>query len=739
MRNFKFVKIKEIHKLSHMQLMSILAIGAIVVLSALTYFIYDDYRATIIYQQQRRMLETSRSIARSTELFITDIQDSVKIITSDSNFNDGTLYKERLKAYYEAKKDVIDKVYFFNTDGEILDEYPKDKQVVNSSLRTDINTVISMKKSYIGKTYLEKSSNGFLLNVYEPVFHGKDFKGVIAVSISLESIYNKLISPLQIGEKGYAMMKDEAGIIIMHPVKEQIGMDVIESRKQAHPDLNFEELEKLIKDQITGKEGTAIYHSYWWGDNVLKKVKKFSAYTPVQVGDHFWIIALTLSYDEVQKPINEFLFKIIGIAIIIIVIIYIFILALIKMKNNKEELEKQAKKLKTLREASEQRRKEESELYHSHKLKIIGTLAGGIAHDINNLLTPILGYSELLLMRMPKESEYYDEVDEIYKASEKGKDLIEQLLIFSRNDSGIIKVSPININTVTRETIKLIKVVLPKKVIIKESIKENCGYINANFTQIHQVIFNLCTNAYQSIKNNGGTIEVSLDTVEGIKINGNHKSSVKGKKYVEIKVADTGCGMDEETKTRIFEPFFTTKDIDEGTGLGLFVVQSIIDKYKGIIEVYSELGKGSCFKVYFPLVSMESKIDNVIFKENSNNGKKILIVDDNEDITKLLKKSLEGVGYNVITENDSIKALKLFEANYEEIDLVITDYMMPNLNGGELAIAIKEIKPKTGVILMTGYIKDKENLININDFIDEYITKPIKFNNLCETIEKVLE
>lgn len=722
-----------------MQLMLILAIGTAVVLSTLTYFIYDDYRATIIYQQQRRMLETSRSIARSTELFVADVQDSIKIIALDSEFNDRTLYKERLKAYYEAKKNVIDEVYFFNIDGETLDEYPKDKQVVNSSLRSDIDTVISMKKPYIGKTYLEKSSNRFFLNVYEPIFHGKDFKGVIAVSISLESIYNKLISPLEIGEKGYAMMKDEAGIIIMHPVKEQIGMDVIESRKQAHPDLNFEELEKLIKDQITGKEGTAIYHSYWWGDKVLKKVKKFSAYTPVQVGDHFWIIALTLSYDEVQKPINEFLFKIIGIAIVIIVIIYIFIRALIKMKNNKEELEKEAKELKALREASEQRRKEEAELYHSHKLKIIGTLAGGIAHDINNLLTPILGYSELLLMKMPKESEYYDEVDEIYKASEKGKDLIEQLLIFSRNDSGIIKVSPININTVTRETIKLIKVVLPKKVIIKESIKENCGYINANFTQIHQVIFNLCTNAYQSIKNNGGTIEVSLNTIEGIKINEDYKSLVRERNYVEITVADTGCGMNEETKARIFDPFFTTKDIDEGTGLGLFVVQSIIDKYEGIIKVYSELGKGSCFKVYFPLVPMESKIDNVRFKGSSDNDKKILIVDDNEDITKLLKKSLEGVGYNVITENNSIKALKLFKSNYEEIDLVITDYMMPNLNGGELARAVKEIKPKTGVILMTGYIKDKENLININDFIDEYMSKPIKFSNLCETIEKVLE
>lgn len=719
--------------------MSVLVVGVVIVLGTLTYLTYDDYKTIIISEQQQDMLGNSKSIARSTELFVTDMQDSIKIIALNGEFNDKTLYEERLRAYYEAKKNVIAAVYFFNIDGKISYEYPKDQKIVNSSLKSDIDTVISMKKSYIGKTYLVKSNNGFLLNVYEPIFHGQDFKGVIAVSISLEAIYNKLISPVKIGKKGYAMMKDEVGTIIMHPVKEQIGMDVIESRKEVYPELNFEQLEKLINDQITGKEGTAIYNSYWWGDSVPKEAKKLSAYTRVQLGDHPWIIALTMSYDEIQGPINEFLFKIIGIGIFIIVIICIFILVLIKMKNNKEELEKEAKELKALKEVSEQRRKEESEIYHSHKLKIVGTLAGGIAHDINNLLTPILGYSELLLMRIPKESDYYDEVDEIYKASQRGKELIEQILVFSRNDSGIIKVEPININKVTSETIKLIKVVLPKKVVIEENIKENCGYINANFTQIHQVIFNLCTNAYQSIKRHKGTIVVSLNAIEGIRINENYKSSVKQGNYVEITVEDTGCGMDEETKTRIFDPFFTTKDIGEGTGLGLFVVQSIIDKYEGIIKVDSELGKGSCFKVYFPLIHMESKLYSDKFKENSNSKKTILIVDDNEDITKLLKKGLEQVGYNAITENNSIKALELFKSNHEEIDLVITDYMMPNLNGRGLAIAIKEIKPKTAVILMTGYIHDKENLININDFIDEYMAKPIKINNLCEIIKKLLE
>lgn len=724
-------------------------IALVAVLSGLTYLAYDQYRNTIVAQQEENMLGISRSISRSLELFINDIVDSMKTVSLDSEFTkditgieqdkNASISSERLKSFYEAERNSINSIYIFDEKGRILTQYPQGQTSTYVGLASDVDIAINRKKTYIGRVYWDDNKEGFILGIYEPIFDGGTFKGVVTVAVSLDGIYNRLIAPVKIGEKGYAMVKDQHGTILMHPVKEQVGMNVIETRKQVFPNLDYQELEDLIEDQLTGNEGSAVYHSYWWGDNVLKKVRKLNAYTPVHLGEYFWVVAMTMSYDEIQGPINRFSTEIIGIAIIIAAIILMFILALIKMRKNKEELEKETEYLRILNESSEKLRKKEAELYHSHKLKMVGTLAGGIAHDINNLLTPILGYSELLLMRLPKDSEYYEEVDEILKASQKGKDLIEQILSFSRNDNDIVKIEPVSIDEVTKQAIKLLKAIIPKKVVIKEDIKAKCGSVYANFTQIHQVIFNLCTNAYQSLKNGKGVIEISLRNVNGADIKQVNTLLESEESYVELTVKDTGCGMDDETKTRIFDPFFTTKTIGEGTGLGLFVVQNIIDKYKGVITVESEIGMGSCFRVYLPLSNEKFSVENNInSKDILSENKTILIVDDNEEIIKVLKRGLEYLGYNVETETDSLRALNMIKQDNKKYNLVITDYIMPNLKGAALAAAVKETAENTGVILITGYMDENNGIINDNAFIDACISKPVELAKLSEIIQKVL-
>ena len=712
-----------------------------IVLCMTTYFTYDEHRMTIVSQQQEHMLEISEAISQSIQIYINGIQDSLKVITLDNDFIKGDKANniERLKSYYESESKFIEAVYLLSENGEIIEQYPRGIESINTKLKDEISKVINKKQSYIGEVYLDKSKNQFLINIYDPIFHGDQVKGVAAISMSLDRIYDTLIDPVKIGKRGYAMVKDQEGTIIMHPVKEQVGMDVIESRKEVHPELEFEELEDLISNQLTGNKGTAVYHSYWWGDNVLKRVKKLNAYAPVKLGEYFWVVALTMSYDEIQGPINRFLIKIIIIAALIAVIIYIFTSKIFRLKRNKDKLEKETKYLKVLNETSENLRKKEAELYHSHKLKMIGTLAGGIAHDINNLLTPILGYSELLLIRMDETNEYYDEIEEIFKASQKGKDLIQQILAFSRHENGIVKIERININNVVDEAIKLLKAILPKDISIKKIIKDNCIYINGNFTQIHQIIFNLCINAYQAIGDSRGEIKINVDTISGLEIKDFCKSVHKERDYVEITIEDTGCGMDEERKNRIFDPFFTTKTIGEGTGLGLFVVQNIIDKYQGAITVESQVGIGTSFRVYLPLISESEEITySNIPKKQVQDNKRILVVDDNERIIKVLKKALEHLGYKVISETNSIKALEKFKSNHNKIDLVITDYIMPNMKGDKFATKVKEIESNVGVILMTGYMDEESSHIETDQYIDGRISKPIELSELSDTVEKVL-
>lgn len=723
----------------------------VVILSGFIYLAYNEYKKAIVEQQQQQMLGISQSISRSIWLYNDDVVDSIKAITLDKDFIKSTyyieegkmldVYNKKIEAYYGAKVGEVDSICFYNGNGKLVTKYPKDLKDTDSVLQKETDIAISKKKTYIGKVNLDKSKNIFIYNIYQPIFDGDNFKGVISAGIRIDAIYDKLISPVKVGEKGYALVKDQDGIIIMHQLKNQIGIDVIETRKQMHPELDFSELETLIDRQLKGEEGVAIYHSYWWADEApdvsLKKVKKLNAYTPVKLGDYFWVVAVTMDYDEIQGPINKFLGIVTGIVIIIMIIVYFFLSALFKMKKTKEELEKETKYLKVLNESSEQLRKKEAELYHSHKLKMIGTLAGGIAHDINNLLTPILGYSELLLMRTEEDKEYYEDVEEILKASKKGKDLIEQILGFTRNDNKTIKTEWVNINEVTRETIKLLKAVIPKDVIVREDIQEDCGYIKANFTQIHQVIFNLCTNAYQSIKDNHGIVEISLKTIGGLEANAINNSFSKKRSHVEFVIKDTGCGIDEETKKRIFDPFFTTKEIGKGSGLGLFVVQNIIDKYGGLITVDSKVDVGSCFKVYFPLVDREVNAEkDKNLKDTLSQRKRILVVDDSEENLKVIKKSLEYLGFDVVVETDGIKAIKLFKKNHKTFDIVITDHMMPNIKGIELAIKIKKIRNDIPIIMISGYVEESD--ISYKSIIDAFLAKPVELSKLLEVVSKVL-
>lgn len=730
----------------------------ILLLGSSVFFLSRDYENNLATQQQQHMLSISKSISRSIELFLSEVIDSMKVITYDDSFvsdfaqsitkTDQAAFSAKLKNYATAEGPPIYGTYFFDSNGREIAHYSQGSSIT-TMLKQEVKIATARKDTYIGTAYLDPERRTFILNIYEPIFKNQVYLGSFCVSIDLDVIYNRLIDPVQIGKKGYALVKDQNGTIIMHKLKEQVGINVIETRKAMYPNLDFKELEDLIAQQLTGKEGTSIYHSYWWADETLKKAKKLNAFSPVDLGDRFWVVALTMSYDEIQEPMNKFLFGIFFVALVVAILFHFFIQALSRARKSKEELEQETQYLKMLNESSEQLRQQESELYHSQKLKMIGTLAGGISHDINNLLTPIYGYSELLLDQITPEHPFYEEIHEIYTASQKGKDLIEQLLLFSRKDNGMTSVSLVDMNQVTSETLRLLKTVLPKNIKILSHLEENCGLVRANYTQLHQVIFNLCTNAYQAIKQADDpqkeeVLEISLKKIPVSLINDLSSKEEEAFNFVELSIRDSGCGMDESTKDRIFEPFFTTKDIGDGTGLGLFVVKSIIDKYGGQIHVESSPGKGSTFKVYFQLV--ETDEDSAHSRGTSSphaapvhNTKplRLLIVDDNDTVNRLLKKGLEFYGYQVETQVSSVQALKQIRNNSAAYDLLITDYMMPDQNGIELAKKARRARKDLGIILMTGFM-DELQVNNANhDAIDKFILKPIEIARLSEAIQNV--
>ncbi|MDH4320260.1 MAG: DUF3365 domain-containing protein [Desulfobulbaceae bacterium] len=405
-----------------------------------------------------------------------------------------------------------------------------------------------------------------------------------------------------------------------------------------------------------------------------------------------------------------------------------------------EEIHTSTKINEQLQREMEERKKLEEKLRQSQKMEAIGTLAGGIAHDFNNILTPILGYSELLNMSTPDDAPQKGKILEIIKASQRAKELIRQILTFSRQ--GEHKFQQIQLQTITKEALKLLRSSIPSSIEIKQRINPECSLVMADPTQIHQILMNLCTNAYHAMRETGGTLGVTLDEV--VIHEGDYFENIAliPGKYVKLEVSDTGIGMDKETRQRIFDPYFTTKKKGEGTGLGLAVVHGIVKGHNGHITVYSEPGHGAVFHIYFPTIEATSDAFESNIKElhiPTGNNERILIVDDEISIIEVNRDILENLGYQVTTFTDSREALAAFHNNPGGYDLIITDMTMPHLSGTDLTKEIMAIRPGLPVILCTGH-SELLNKDNAQAFgIREYAMKPITIANLARIVRRVLD
>ena len=336
------------------------------------------------------------------------------------------------------------------------------------------------------------------------------------------------------------------------------------------------------------------------------------------------------------------------------------------------------------------------------KLQSIGTLAGGIAHDFNNILFPIIGYTELAMDDIPEENPARKSLEEVLKAASRAKELVQQILTFSRQNGHERK--PIRVPIIIREALKLLRASIPKTIDIVTDLEENCSPIMGNPTQMHQVVMNLCTNAYQAMRETGGKIHVRLGEVNIGYEEMAQRIGIKMGPHLHLVVQDNGVGMDATVLERIFEPYYTTQEPGKGTGLGLSVIHGIVKNHGGFITVESLPGQGSSFHVYLPTIDeMEQDIEVEIHAAETGGGERILLVDDEEQIVAMEKQMLEKLGYQVTACASSSEAWTVFSARPDQFDLMITDMTMPHMAGDRLSEKILDIRPNLPVILCTGY------------------------------------
>lgn len=377
----------------------------------------------------------------------------------------------------------------------------------------------------------------------------------------------------------------------------------------------------------------------------------------------------------------------------------------------------------------------ESQLWQSQKMEAIGTLAGGIAHDFNNILSAIFGYTGFAVENIPEGSSAQDDLKQVLLAANRAKDLVYQILSFSRQATQEIKL--LKIQDIIKESLKLLRASIPSTVEINQNIDVQCGTIISDPTQIHQVLMNFCTNAVHAM-NETGVIGINLREVTLNAKDIAHKPELVPGSYACLSISDTGIGMDPKTINRIFEPFYTTKEIDKGTGLGLSVIHGIVETHKGMITVDSELGKGSIFQVFFPRVDGVKSVSPSISGPLPTGRERILLVDDEESILSMAKRMLESLGYDVVAKSSSVEALETFKNKPDQFDLVITDQTMPNMSGEELIAELLRIKPDLSVILCTGYSSKVSKRNALKKGINKYIPKPFSKELLSEAVREVL-
>ncbi len=390
----------------------------------------------------------------------------------------------------------------------------------------------------------------------------------------------------------------------------------------------------------------------------------------------------------------------------------------------------------TLRDISEQKRLE-ANLRYSQKMEAIGRLAGGIAHDFNNILGGIFGFTQLAKLKAPDNPKLHNYLDQIFSASNRASKLVQQILTFSRQTES--ERIPCDISIVLKEALKLLQVSLPTTIEIRHDIRPDLGAIKADQTQIHQVLMNLCTNAFHAMEEMGGQLNVSLDLVELDKKDIGFYEDLKAGRYLKLTVSDTGCGMNKDTVEHIFEPYFTTRETGEGTGIGLATVHGIVKEHSGFIKVYSELGAGTSIHVFFPRVEVWSKADMPSIESLPTGTERILLVDDEESLADSGKQLLESLGYRVKCETDPIKAIEIFRSNPRDFDLILSDMSMPKITGFNMSKEILNIRDDIPIILCSGFGKmlttEKMNEIGIRTLL----VKPLTMQKLAESVRNELD
>ena len=725
-------------------LIAALLAGLLSALLFAVYNTYDAYTQMMIAQQQQHLLITARAVSQNLSLYLSEQLRNVEILTQTPGFltqfhtyyetGDQKGLKEYVLSYMLSQNQGVSRLYLLDQNGDEVfryNQYPFLESFDESVLHLD--QLAEGRQTGLGSAF-RISPQHYGLTMVNSITDGSDYLGAVVSVLDMDALYQQYMAPLQ-GTVDI-IVKNERGTVIMHPESEMLTFNYFRDIQGLDTLPEYESLWDMLQLQYQQEEGAAIYRACSGG--ILPEREEISAFSRMNLSGTSWYISAVMPYSQVVRMVNENLNRFAFLVTVIFVLIASSILIIYGLQKNRQKLQIETRYLRDMNRTLEELHESREQVRHYQKLQTIGALAGGIVHEFNNLLTPIMGYSEFLKQQLGPENEYYEDIDEIYKAGGRAKEIVDQILPFSRRETDSTQYNVVNLNAVIWDALKMVRMLLPSSV--RLVVKPYSGPINiyGSATQIHQVLLNLCTNAYQAMEAAGGTLTVATRRVFQDQLPEQYHPVAEGE-FVRLEVSDTGCGIPPEMLSRIFDPFFTTKAAGDGTGLGLSVVQNILISHGGFIEAESAVGRGSRFLVYLPVTS---QLPAAAAQEESGGGRtgmgSVLLVDDEVRVVRYFKRRLVHQGYQVDAFTDPEEALNAFRLNPGQWDLLIVDEAMPKLRGTALLQHMKQRNHSLRVILVTGLVGDSAIRLHAERQIDEILTKPVEFEALAEAVARLL-
>ena len=725
-------------------LIAALLAGLLSALLFAVYNTYDAYTQMMIAQQQQHLLITARAVSQNLSLYLSEQLRNVEILTQTPGFltqfhtyyetGDQKGLKEYVLSYMLSQNQGVSRLYLLDQNGDEVfryNQYPFLESFDESVLHLD--QLAEGRQTGLGSAF-RISPQHYGLTMVNSITDGSDYLGAVVSVLDMDALYQQYMAPLQ-GTVDI-IVKNERGTVIMHPESEMLTFNYFRDIQGLDTLPEYESLWDMLQLQYQQEEGVAIYRACSGG--ILPEREEISAFSRMNLSGTSWYISAVMPYSQVVRMVNENLNRFAFLVTVIFVLIASSILIIYGLQKNRQKLQIETRYLRDMNRTLEELHESREQVRHYQKLQTIGALAGGIVHEFNNLLTPIMGYSEFLKQQLGPENEYYEDIDEIYKAGGRAKEIVDQILPFSRRETDSTQYNVVNLNAVIWDALKMVRMLLPSSV--RLVVKPYSGPINiyGSATQIHQVLLNLCTNAYQAMEAAGGALTVATRRVFQDQLPEQYHPVAEGE-FVRLEVSDTGCGIPPEMLSRIFDPFFTTKAAGDGTGLGLSVVQNILISHGGFIEAESTVGRGSRFLVYLPVTS---QLPAAAAQEESGGGRtgmgSVLLVDDEVRVVRYFKRRLVHQGYQVDAFTDPEEALNAFRLNPGQWDLLIVDEAMPKLRGTALLQHMKQQNHSLRVILVTGLVGDSAIRLHAERQIDEILTKPVEFEALAEAVARLL-